>query len=383
MDQYPVKSEYKESLEKKMLEFRSIVGDLISNFYIQADLGQFLQVFLLASIRLMDGTSGNLWIRRGDQLGLAFDVGESKEMIPMSEENTSEESLLEQISNVMKPYVSPLIQKGREPSGSLNHVGIYIPITTEGRLFGILKIVKQSESKVIYKEDIEFLLNLSALIQAYLNHLQIPKLVGRMEEIGKLFEVHKEIFSSLDPNQIAFALANLLPEVVHCERCSVALLDRKNLRVKAITGQDLIEQKSVVVRSLTKILEEVVKKRGAVHFTYDDLEKMEDGILREAVEEYFHENPFKTFHAIPIQDKEKVFGAISIETTKEEGFSQTDFTFLRFVAEQATLALKNAKLFHSIPLVKSWQKVMEVPQRVAYLSLSKKVIYALVLLAII
>lgn len=384
MDAYPTTTTAGDGkiFEKRMLEFKTTVGELISNFYTQADLGQFLKVFLIASIKLMEGISGNLWISRGDQLGLAFDVGGAKEMVPVAEENQTEESILGQIAEVMKPYVSPLTHREREPKGSSNYIGIYIPITTEGRLFGILKIVKPSESKVIYKEDIEFLLNLSGLVQAYLNHLQIPKLVGRMEEIGKLFEVHKEIFSSLDPNQIAFALVNLLPEVVRCERCTVSLVEKKALKVKAVTGQDLLEQKSVVIRSLTKIHQEATKKKDGVYLTQEDLEKMEEGILKEAAEEYLHENPFKVFYAVPIRDKENVFGAISIETTKEEGFSQTDLTFMRFVSEQAFLALKNAKLFHSIPLVRSWQKVLEVPQRVALLSTSKKVIYTLLILAL-
>ncbi|MEM4720714.1 MAG: GAF domain-containing protein [Candidatus Methanomethylicaceae archaeon] len=381
MDPYPVKSEQEGFLERKILDFKNTVGELIAHFYTQVELGQFLQVFLIASIKLMDGVSGNLWVRRGEQFGLAFNVGESKDMVPDLEGDHPEEFLLSQIANVMKPYVSPLTHRERENRDSSHYIGIYIPITAEGRLFGILKVVKVSESKVLYKEDVEFLLNLSALVQAYLNHLQLPKLVGRIEEIGKLFEVHKEIFSSLDPDQIAFALVNFLPEVVHCERCTVGFFEKKTLKVKAITGQDLIEQKSVVIRSLTKILEEAAKKREGLRFTYEDLEKMEEGSLKEAAEDYFHENPFKVFYAIPIQDKEKVFGAISIETTKEEGFSQTDLTFLKFVSEQATLALKNAKLFHSLPLMRSWQKILEVNQRIALLPTFKKVIYPLLILA--
>lgn len=383
MDSYPATARHEEFFERRILEFKTTVGELVANFYTQADLGQFLQVFLIASIKLMEGVSGAFWVRRGDQLGLAIDVGESKEMVPVAQENSTEEALLEQIASVMKPYVSPLAPRDQEQKGSAHWIGLYIPITTEGRLFGVLKIVKSSESKVVYKEDIEFLLNLSALIPAYLNHLQLPKLVGRMEEIGKLFEVHKEIFSSLDPNRIAFALVNLLPEVVHCERCTVSLYEKKTLKVKAITGQDLLEHKSVAIRSLSKILEEVTKRKEGIYLSHDGVEQMEEGALKEAAKDYLHENPLKGFYAIPIRNKETVFGAISIETSREEGFSQTDLTFLRFVSEQASLALKNAKLFHSIPFVRSWQKALEIPQWVAFLSTSKKLFYSLLILAII
>jgi multidrug efflux pump subunit AcrA (membrane-fusion protein) len=383
MDQYPAKSGYEEILEKKKLEFKTVVSELISTFRSKAELGQFLQVLLAASIRLMEGVGGSIWVRRGNQMGLAFEAGESRGFLPKLEGDGSEESILKQISQVMQPYVAPLIQKDEDKEDQRGHIGIYIPIDTGDELFGILKVVKQSESKVIYREDIEFLQNIGGLVSIYLSQLQLPKVLSRMEEIGKLFDVHKEVFSSLDPTKIAFTLANLLPEVVHCERCTVGLYDRKRLRIKAITGQDLIEQKSVTIRSLTRILEEAAKTNDSVNLTHENLEGMEEGMLKEAGEEYFQEHPFKVLHAVPIHDKDQNFGVISVEMTKEEGFSQTDLTFLRFVSAQAALALKNARLFQGIPLARTWQRLLKVSEKVSVISWSRRILYILAALAII
>ena len=114
MDQYPAKSGYEEILEKKQLEFKTVVSELISTFRSQAELGQFLQVFLVASIRLIDGIGGSIWVRRGNQMGLALEAGESRGMLPVLEGDGSEESLLGQISQEMKPFVAPLLQKGTD-----------------------------------------------------------------------------------------------------------------------------------------------------------------------------------------------------------------------------------------------------------------------------
>jgi multidrug efflux pump subunit AcrA (membrane-fusion protein) len=383
MDQYPAKSGYEEILEKKQLEFKTVVSELMSTFRSQAELGQFLQVFLVASIRLIDGIGGSIWVRRGNQMGLALEAGESRGMVPVLEGDGSEEFLLEQISREMKPFVAPLLQKGTDKEDRRRQIGIYIPIETDGGLFGIFKVVKQSESKVVYKEDVEFLFGIGGLIQLYLNHLHMPKVLGRMEEIGKLFDVHKEVFSSLDPTKIAFTLANLLPEVIHCERCTVGLYDRKRLKIKAITGQDLIEQKSVTIRSLTRILEEAAKTNDSVNLTHENLEGMEEGMLKEAGEEYFQENPFKVLHAVPIHDKEQNFGVIGVETTKEESFSQTDLTFLKFVSDQAAVAFRNARLFEGIPFARTWQRLLKSSEKVRVLSWSKRIFFILVALAVI
>jgi hypothetical protein len=383
MDQLPVSTKFEELLEKKKLEFKKVVSELISAFHSQAELGQFLQVFLVASIRLIEGIGGSIWVRHGNQMGLAFEAGESREMLPVLEGNGTEEFLLEQISREMKPFVAPLTRKGVNAEDRRGQIGIYIPIETEGGLFGIFKVVKQSESKVIYREDIEFLQNIGGLVPIYLSQLQLPKVLGRMEEIGKLFDIHKEIFSSLNPEKIAFTLANLLPEVVRCERCTVGLYDGKRLRVKAITGQDLIERKSVTIRSLTRILEEAAKTDGSVNLTYEGLEGMEEGMLKEAGEEYFQDHPFKILYGVPIRDKDQDFGVISIETTKEDTFSQTDLTFLKFVSAQAAIALKNARMFEGIPLARTWQRVLKISEKAGLMPWSKRVAVVLVILAII
>ena len=383
MNQLPVNREYEEILEKKKLEFKTVVSELISTFRSQAELGQFLQVLLVASIRLMEGSGGSIWLRRGSQIGLAFEAGASKDMLPELEGDGSEETVLAQISQEMRASVFPLIRKGADKEDQPGHIGIYIPIETSDGLFGILKVVKPSESKVIYKEDIEFLLNIGGLIQVYLNQLHMPKVLDRMEEVGKLFDVHKEVFSSLDPTKIAFTLANLLPEVVHCERCTVGLYDGKKLRIKAITGQDLIEQKSVTIRSLTRILEEAAKTNDSVNLTHKGLEKMEEGMLKEAGVEYFQDHPFKVLYAVPIQDKDQNFGVVGVETTREDSFSQTDLTFLKFVSAQAALALKNARLFEGIPFARTWQRLLKGSERVSVIPWTRRMLYIAVILAVI
>ena len=379
----PVPLGYEEILEKKKLEFKAVVSELLAACRSQTSLGPFLQQLLVSSIRLVEGVGGSVWVRRGEKTELAFDTGESKEMRPVVEGNLSEEDVLQQIAQVGEPYVAPLRRNGMDEEKSSGYIGLYIPIEADGGLLGIFKVVLQRPSKVVYKEDVELLQNMGGLVSIYMNQLHIPKVLGRMEEIGKLFEVNQEIFSSLDPTQIAFTLANLLPGVIRCERCSVGLYDGARLKVRAITGQDLIEQKSVMIKSLTRILEEAGKRDGALNLTHEEMEGMEDGILKEAGEEYFHAHPFKALYAVPIKDKDRCFGALIVETTEESSFSQTDITFLQFVSAQTALALKNARLFQGIPLSKTWQRLLKWSEKFGLIPRTKKITMTLAVLALV
>jgi hypothetical protein len=385
MDQIPVPTGYEEILEKEKLGFKSVVSGLFSICRSQAGLGQFLQTLLVSAIRLLEGSGGSLWIRRETKIELAFETGESREMLPAEDQEGggNEAALLEKISQVGKPFVAALVRKGTDGKDQRRPIGIYIPIETEGELFGILKVVKYRESNLIYNEEVELLQNLTCLIPFYMNRLQMPKVIGRMEEIGKLFEIDKEIFSSLDSVKIAFTIANLLPDVVKCQRCTVALYEGNKLRIKAITGQDVIEQKSVTIRSLTRILEEAAKRNDSLNLTYESLETMEDGELSEARDEYFEAHPFKTLYVTPIRDEDRNLGVISIETANEENFSQTDITFIKFVSVQAALAIKNARLFQSIPLAAPWQRLLKASEKYGGMPRAKKIFLVVIALALI
>ena len=384
MTQMPVATGYEEIVEKRKLELKAVVSELISLCRSQVSLSQFLQGFLVAAVKMVEGIGGCIWISRGERIEVAFETGESREMLPVVEGFAGEGEVLEQVCRVMKPFVAPLVQAGRGEDDQRGNIGLYIPIETEGGLFGILKVVTRRESKIIYKEEVELLVNSGGLVSIYLQQLHMPKVLGRMEEIGKLFEVHREIFSSLDSVQIAFTLANLLPGVIQCERCVVGLYDGgEKLRIRAITGQDLIEPKSVMVRSLTRILDEAGKGDNPLNLTHEGLEGMEEGMLREAGEEYFQEHPFKVLHVFPVKDTDRRFGVISIETARQDAFSQTDLTFMKFVSSQAALAFKNARLFQGIPLAKTWQWLIKVLQKAGILSWAKKILILTAILAVV
>jgi multidrug efflux pump subunit AcrA (membrane-fusion protein) len=106
-------------------------------------------------------------------------------------------------------------------------------------------------------------------------------------------------------------------------------------------------------------------------------------MLKEAAEEYFQDHPFKVLYGVPIRDKDQDFGVISIETTKEDTFSQTDLTFMKFVSAQAAIALKNARLFQGIPFAKTWQRVLKISEKAGLMPWRKRAAIILVVLAIV
>lgn len=382
MNRMPAQPGLEELLTEKKLEYKTVMGELFSLCRSQCDLSQFLQNFLLAAVRLADGQGGGLWLRRGESIDLSFDTGDARLFTPVME--GGEEGLIEKVAEVLKPYVAPLQQRGGTAETQQGYIGIYVPIESENGLFGILKLVKQQATNVVYKEEVELLHNMTGFVSFYVNQLQMPKLRGRMDEIGKLIDIDREIFSSLDPVKIAFSLANLMPEIVLCQRCTVALYSATHtLKIEAITGQDVIEQKSAAIRSLTRVLDAAGSGDEPLSITQESLEAMEEGDLKAAGHDYLEGHPFRVLYVAPIETKGTRHGIVGIESAKEESFSQSDLTFLKFVTAQAALALDNARLFQGIPLSGTWLKLRKATNRFGIMPRVKRLSIVAIILFLI
>lgn len=365
-----------KNVEEEKLRFQAVVGQLISLSQSRMGLGPFLQSFITGVVNLMKAEGGSIWVKRENRLELAFSTGNSEDMLPTDEEMT-EEAMINRAMSDKEIYAVAL----RYPEAKVDNetcIGIYKPIVLEDEPFGVLKLVKKRDSNIIYQEEIGLLDAVAGLIPVYLNQMRLPKVLSRMEDIGKLFEVSKGIFSDLHIKKIAYSIANLLPSAVSCERCVVALKNKEAVKIEAITGQDMLEKKSVVVKNLTDIVKYVSIKGEALSLSFNTpADGFPEGLKAEA-EEYFKNNPFKTFHAVPIKDDKKVLGVIAIETSKDM-FTQNELMMFNFLAGQAALAFRNATMYHEIPYAGAWRKLSSAKDRFFALPVTKRALIAAVI----
>jgi hypothetical protein len=350
-----------KNIEMDKLRFQGILGQLISLSQSQVDLGTFIQNFITGMVELMEAEGGSIWVKREDRLDLAFFTGDSKDAVPFDEEIPTEETMLAKVISERHTYAVGL--KNPKTGSDETLIGIYKPIVIGDEFFGVLKLVKKRASGVIYQEEIGLLEAVGGLIPVYLKQMRLPRVISRMEDIGKLFEFNKVIFSDLDLRKIAYSIANLLPSTVSCERCIVAFNKKGKADIEAVTGQDMIEKKSVTLKNLNDIMQHALTKGDA--FSLSDNMTGEDVLddLKAEKDEYFRNNPFKFLYAVPIKDDKKILGIIAIETSKDS-FTQNDLTILNFAAGQAAIAFKNARLYHEIPYAGIWRKLSGAKDRV-------------------
>lgn len=349
----------------RVLEFQKVVTKLLSACRPETKHKEFLSTYLTSVIQLAEGLGGSLWVKQGESLEPVFHIGQSKDLAPVDEQNRIDENeLLQKVARSMTPSLFQLYLPD-DDSKDKELIGIYLPIAVNGDLFAISKIVKKSAGNVIYREEIELLHSLGGLLQIYLSQMHMPKVLGRLEDMGRLLEVNNEIFASGNEDEIAYSIANLAPSVINCDRCIVALVRKKKLSIRAITGQDDIEQKSALVRNLQEIFTTVAENRESMTITPDIAAKTDDEKFVKDVANYFAVNPFKVIHAIPVFDNENLMAVISIEASKEAGFVPNDLAIFKFIVNQAGLVLKNMRFYSQMPFSGLWKKMHALKTRLS------------------
>ena len=169
-----------------------------------------------------------------------------------------------------------------------------------------------------------------------------------------------QIHGSLDLKETAYAVVNDGKRLVGCDRLSVALKIGGRTMVEAVSGQEVVEQRSNLVRELTRLCKVVIRSGEDLVYTGNT-----DGLapdIRDALEMYVDESGSKVVVVTLLhkpetigeegtdnKDKEKVpFGCLVAEQIGDE-LAPTDMhARTEVVSRHASTALWNAQEHHKI-----------------------------------
>jgi formate hydrogenlyase transcriptional activator len=153
-----------------------------------------------------------------------------------------------------------------------------------------------------------------------------------------------KITSSLDLREVLRAVAANIREVIHAEGVTVSLQDAasEKFRVfaidfphgKGVLKEDLLARPSTAVKKALETLRPVVSHTCDGH---------EDIVVAEGLTAYC---------AIPLVNRGRALGILSILRTTEAPFSQEDIDFLSRASGQIAIAIENCCAYHEISQLK-------------------------------
>jgi multidrug efflux pump subunit AcrA (membrane-fusion protein) len=313
---------------------------------------------------------GAFWLMDGREgLRLQYQVEFAQTgLIDGRVKTASHDALLGCMIQASQPQIIPpgaVIEGVPHAFNPTNLTLIIAPLIVDKQVVGLIEILMDPTRRAAQqKSTLRFVGDLCDLAGTYLKNRQMRQMMSQQRLWNQLEGFTHQIHGSLDLKETAYAVVNEGKRLVGCDRLSVALKLAGRTMVEAVSGQEVVEQRSNLVRDLTKLCKVVIRSGEDLVYTGNTEGFAPD--IRDALELYVDESGSKvvtiTLLHKPEQEegaehKEKVpFGCLVAEQIGDEVAPTDMHARTEVVSRHASTALWNAQEHHKIflrPLLKA------------------------------
>ena len=225
-----------------------------------------------------------------------------------------------------------------------------IPLVNRGRGLGLLWICRTTETP-FSPEDVDFLDRASGQIAIALeNALAFQKVSGLRDRLQLLLNLTVRITSSLDRREVLRAIAANIREVIHADGVTVSLLDAASGECRVLVA-DIPHGKGAIKEELFVPLSAAGKKAMDTlqPVVMDTRERDECGI---GISASAATEGVKAHCLIPLVNRGRMLGFLSILRTTDTPFTSEDVDFLSRASGQIAIAIENAQAYREISELK-------------------------------
>ncbi len=221
---------------------------------------------------------------------------------------------------------------------------IAVPLSIGKNIIGVLFVGNRNITYFEQKDMglLAALANNAAI--AIENARLFEKELKRSQELYGLIKVGQTVSSTLALEDVLRSIVVLAAQVMNVSRCNLMLLDEKGeyLEWRAFIG--LPEEMARIGRtrvseSLAGIVASQGKPLALLDMTSDP---------RAADRDLARKYGFTSYLGVPIKVKEKTIGVLNIYTKKPYAFSEEEIELLSTFADQASIAIENARLYQEL-----------------------------------
>ena len=170
------------------------------------------------------------------------------------------------------------------------------------------------------------------------------KIKGKTGELALLFEVGRELVSSLRLNDVLPMVVKRTADVLDVERCSLLLLDEEKNELFIVAGKGLSDE--IIANTRIKLGEGISGwiLQNKTSLLVEDIEKDSRFAKRNEERYYTH-----SFISVPLVFKGRRIGVINVNNKHSHDiFSREDLMLVEGIADHASIAVENARLYSNL-----------------------------------
>jgi hypothetical protein len=336
--------------------------------------GEFLQRILAA----ISAPAGAVWVRSPQgNLVLQYQTRMREVGLDLVENGRQihDELLRQSVMKgqpVLMPPHSGLGMPGDEgppqAGNPTNFVTLIAPILVDKQVAGLVEVWQDpNRGPDAQRGFLQFMIKMAALAANYTRNHQLRQMSSQQQVWTQLEAFARQIHASLHTTEVAYLVANEGRRLVECDRISIGMREGGSTHVRAISGADIIEKRSNLVKLMRALFDAVLAWGEKLVFSGTKDESLPPKVLY-ALDNYLAESNSKLLVVMPLRDdrekggKKQARSVMMMECFEPQGAPEQLTARLEVVAKHAASALYNASEYRNIPFRFVWLPLARVQE---------------------
>jgi GAF domain-containing protein/biotin carboxyl carrier protein len=346
-----------DDLRQEVARLR-LLHSLTLEFNATLDIDELLPRIFDRVLAALGAEGGSLWIAEGEMLRCHLAVGGAGQRlvgarVPIGSGFVGSAAQNQRTTVVMEAVKDPRFsQVTDQPEASLASTVMATAMVAGGVTIGSIQVVnKRGGSGVFEPHDKELLEGLAAAAAGALRNAQAHGAERRARDLAVLLEISREITGTLDLDRVLQSVVNLASRALSFDRGAVALYDKGKCDIRAVAGQESADPKDPKLRDLVARAEWAAGRGEALYLTdRDDPASDAERLFTTIFGPDLATEELRSGLYLPLRDEEGVLGILVFESATADFAGETQREIAAILANQTSVALRNAQLYHQVPM---------------------------------
>lgn len=257
-------------------------------------------------------------------------------------------------------------------SGMIATTVLVAPMVADGVTVGAIEVANKVLGDGLFNEaDRELIEGLASAAAVALRNAQLHTAEKRARDLALLLEISREITATLDLDRVLQSVVNLAARAIPFDLGAVGLYEKGRVEIRAIAGEEKVGPKDERTLRLAARAAWVVE-RGAPFSLLDRDAPASggDAAFVTAFGDDLETDDVRSGFYLPLTDEEGALGVLLFEAAQPDCLTDTQRELAAILANQTSVALRNAQLYRQVPLADTLgllaekkRALMKVPRR--------------------
>jgi len=302
---------------------------------------------------------GSIWIADGDVLRCRIALGGRADRlvgaeVPLGTGFIGEAAQQQKTTIVTRAQEDPRYQPAIEGSSDSFSTNVMATaMVAAGETVGAIQVTdKVTGSGAFDERDRDLLEGLAAAGALALRNAQLHAASKRAGDLAVLLDISREITATLDLDRVLHSVVNLASRALRFDRAAVALYEKGRCDIRAVAGEETVDPKDPKLQDLVARTEWAAGRGEPLYLAErvgpsSDAERMFVTIFGPDLESDRVESGLY----LPLKDEEGGLGVLVFESGTADFATPTQREVAAILANQTAVALRNAQLYHQVPMV--------------------------------